>query len=881
MSQEQKRDNFRLPPQNLDAERALLGAIMMKPQSMVELTDVISSTSFYSDRHRLIYDNMLELYSKSDPIDLVTLTSKLREKSLLERAGGASYLAELASEVPSTSNAVYYAELIQKKSIHRSLIATAEKISDLGFSENEDVESLVDRAEKEVFGITNISKQKFVPIKESLADAWERLDHLHNSKDEIRGVKTGFKEIDNKLAGLQKSDLIILAARPSVGKTSLALDIARNAAVIGNVPVGIFSLEMSSQQLVDRMLAAESYVDSWKLRTGKISTDEEFSKIRDALDKLSQAPFFIDDDSSNTALKMRSAARRLKAEHGLGLIVVDYLQLMVPQRNVDSLVQQVTEISRSLKQMARELDVPVLALSQLSRAVEQRGGEPRLSDLRDSGCLSGDTLITLADSGKRVMMKDLISQKDIPVFALNKERKLVKALMKKVFSSGRKKLYELSTKSGRTIKASGNHPFYTIEGWKQLADIKTEDHIALPRNISVKPITSTMSEDELVLLAHLLGDGCVLPRQPIHYTSADMENIKSVASAAKKLFDIDSRLVSQKNWWHLYLPSPYHLTHSKHHPIVNWYKDIGLSLVRSYEKKLPNILFEQSNDRISFFLKHLWSTDGNISWKRLAGRKPAAAIYYASTSKELAASVQYLLLRLGIWSSLREVKTSRKVRTGYTVHIEGTLMQQRFLETVGCHGKRGKIISELLTALREITSNTNTDSVPKESWFLLIEPELERLGMSWRGLADEMGTSYNGTAVQKTGISRTRLTKLAAVLASKNLATLAESDIYWDEILAIKPLGVEEVFDATVDEYHNFIANDIVVHNSIEQDADVVMFIHRGNDKDQNENDGARSTTAKIIIAKHRNGPTGSCELFFDEKRVSFTSIEKSDFGGF
>lgn len=873
--------NLRLPPQNQDAERALLGAIMLKPTSLIEVVDIITGRSFYSDRHRLIYETMLELYQKSEPIDLLTLTSKLQANKQLERAGGQSYLAEIVGNVPTTSNASYYAELIHKKFVHRSLIQSAERISDLGFSEGEEVEQLLDSAEKEIFGISGVTRQKFTPIKDTLAEAWERLDHLHKSKDEIRGVKTGFQEIDNKLAGLQKSDLIILAARPSVGKTSLAMDIARNAAVHSGVPVGIFSLEMSSQQLVDRMLAAESYVDSWKLRTGRLTTDEEFSKIRDALDKLSQAPIFIDDDSSNTALKMRSVARRLKSEHGLGLIVVDYLQLMVPQKNVDSLVQQVTEISRSLKQMARELDVPVLALSQLSRAVEQRGGEPRLSDLRDSGCLTGDILIQLTDTGARVPIKDLVGKTNVSVLALDENKKLVSVPMTKVFSSGRKQVFLMRTKSGRSIKASANHPFLTIEGWRRLDTLAAGDHVSLPRTLTMATGANTMSHDELLLLAHLIGDGCVLPRQPIHYTSADKENLNAVGEAANRLFGITPRLVQQSNWWHLYLPSPYRLTHGKHHPITDWYRTLRLDAVRSYDKRLPQQLFTQSSEALAFFLKHLWATDGNISWKKLAGRQPAAAIYYTSTSKPLAEGVQHLLLRLGIWSSLRLVKTSRTVRDGYTVNIEGAVMQQRFLEIIGCFGERGKVIPKLLAALKEIKPNTNTDAIPKESWFLLVEPELKRNEMSWRGLAEKMDTAYNGTAVQATGISRARLTKLAAVLASKNLATLAESDVYWDEIAEIVPLGEEEVFDATVPKYHNFVANDMVVHNSIEQDADVVMFIHRGNDKDQSENDGQRNTTAKIIIAKHRNGPTGTCELFFDEKRVSFTSIDKSDFGGF
>jgi replicative DNA helicase len=300
--------------------------------------------------------------------------------------------------VPSAANATYYAQIIQKKHIARNLIAASDYISSLGYDEAEEVENLLDQAQKRIYEVTNISSiHKFVELKQELDEAWERLDRLHNSSDGLRGVPTGFKEIDNMLSGLQKSDLIILAARPSVGKTSLALDIARQTAVQHNTPVGIFSLEMSSQQLVDKMLAAQANVDAWKLRTGKLMREDDFEAIRHSLDSLSKAPIYIDDQPGNNILKMRSVARRLKNEKGLGLIMVDYLQLMVPTqtRNVDSMVQQVTEISRSLKNLARELDVPVLALSQLSRAIEQRGGKPKLSDLRDSGSIEQDADVVM------------------------------------------------------------------------------------------------------------------------------------------------------------------------------------------------------------------------------------------------------------------------------------------------------------------------------------------------------------------------------------------------------------------------------------------------------------------------------------------------------
>jgi len=387
---------IRIPPQDIEAEKALLGSVMQQPQMMYEVTDIINERVFYVEKHRLIWKIILELFAKNEPIDLLSLSSRLREKNILDQVGGAIYLAELVESVPSATNALHYAKIVQKKYLLRNLILASEQVGHLGYSEELDLDELLDRAEKIVFGVTaNNNQHRFLNIKDTLAEAWERLDHLHKTKQELRGVPTGFIELDNRLAGLQKSDLIILAARPSIGKTSLALDIARHTACKHNTPVGIFSLEMSSQQLVDRMLAAESKVDSWKLRTGRLSTDQEFSLIRDSLDRLSKAPIFIDDDSTNNIIKMRSVARRLKSEHGLGLIIVDYLQLMVPHRQVDSLVQQVTEISRSLKSLARELEVPVLALSQLNRNVEQRGGEPRLSDLRDSGSLEQDADVVM------------------------------------------------------------------------------------------------------------------------------------------------------------------------------------------------------------------------------------------------------------------------------------------------------------------------------------------------------------------------------------------------------------------------------------------------------------------------------------------------------
>jgi replicative DNA helicase len=405
---------LRTPPQSIDAERALLGAIMLRPEAMHDVSTVIFPESFYAEKHREIYRAIVAIFAKGNPIDLLSVTHHLTEKSSLERVGGASYVTEIIENVPAAGNANYYASIVEQKCTLRNLINAGQDIAEIGFSNPESVDEALDNAEKKIYQVTQSpTAQKFVAMKDTLGEAWSRLEHLHATKDEIRGVKSGFPALDNLLAGFQKSDLVILAARPSMGKTSLALDLARNAATKFKVPVGIFSLEMSSQQLVDRMVAAEANVDAWKLRTGRLSTDEEFARVQEALGRLGEAPIFIDDQPANNILKMRSAARRLKNEHGLGMIVVDYLQLMAPTqtKGSDSMVQQVTEISRSLKHLARELDVPVIALSQLSRAVEQRGGKPRLSDLRDSGSIEQDADVVMFIHREDKINKEKVSDR--------------------------------------------------------------------------------------------------------------------------------------------------------------------------------------------------------------------------------------------------------------------------------------------------------------------------------------------------------------------------------------------------------------------------------------------------------------------------------------
>lgn len=866
----------KVPPQSVEAEQCLLGCLMLDKDAITKVVDFLQTHDFYKTGHQQIYQAMAELFEKKEPIDLLSLSTRLKEKEQLAQIGGNAYLTQLVNSVPTASNVLNYAKIVQRKRILRDLISVSQEIGSMGYKEAEDVDKLLDEAEKRIFGIAQKSlSQNFVAVKDALEQAFERLDKLSKEKGQLRGVSTGFPDLDNMLSGLQKSDLIILASRPSLGKSSMALNIARHVAAHEKVPVGIFSLEMSKDQIVDRLIATQASIDLWKLRTGRLSSDgqnNDFSRIRNALSILSGAPIFIDDAATSNILQMRAMARRLQADQGLGLLIVDYLQLMEPINPRASTVQQITEISRALKGLARELNVPVLAISQLSRAVEQRTPQiPRLADLRESGCLIGDTLITRADTGERIPIKDLVGQTNIPVHSLDKDWQIKQRKISKVFSSGKKMVYELKTRSGKTIKASANHPFWTINGWTRLDELKIDEHIATPKKLEISESKNELSDDEIILLAHLLGDGCILPNQPYHYTSADWENIQIVAQTAKKLFNIKPRIVKQKNWWHVYLPFPYHLTHRKHHPITKWYKSLSIKRVRSWNKEIPETVFSLGKDNLALFLKHLWATDGNISFKHLKNRKPSGNIYYSTTSPKMAEGIKHLLLRLGIRSRISGVKKGN-YRICYHIQIQGKEHQTEFLQKIGSFGERGRIVPQIIRALNEIHANTNLDAWPKETWRTLINPIREEKGISWRELSVGIKTQYCGSTLLQRGIGLERLNRIATFLDSPIISNLVKSDIFWDEIVSITPLQVEEVYDATVPDTHNFVANDIILHNSLEQDSDVVLFIHR---EDRYNPDTSRKGVADILIAKHRNGPIGKIELFFDERMATFRSLEK------
>lgn len=390
-------DAAKIPPQNVEAEQSVLGSLLLDKDALLKVADFLKPDDFYRDDHADIYRAILKLYEKRRPLDVVTLTDLLEKDKKLKEVGGASYLATLVNSVPTAANIVTYAQIIQQKATLRRLISAASSIAQLGYDENTEIESILDKAESSLFSVSQkYIKQYFTPIRDILAESFDRIDKLHREKGTMRGVATGLKDLDNLTAGLQQSDLIILAARPSLGKSSFALNIADHVACDEKVAVGIFSLEMSKEQVIDRLLCSRGSVDSWKLRTGNLD-DEDFGKLNYAMGVLSEAPIFIDDSPIVNVMEIRTKCRRLQADHNLGLIIIDYLQLLQgSSKSNDGRVQEVSEISRNLKSLARELNVPVMALSQLSRSVEHRDNKrPMLSDLRESGSIEQDADIVM------------------------------------------------------------------------------------------------------------------------------------------------------------------------------------------------------------------------------------------------------------------------------------------------------------------------------------------------------------------------------------------------------------------------------------------------------------------------------------------------------
>lgn len=862
----------RQPPQDVAAEQSVLGGMLMSKDAIADVVEVLAGPDFYRPAHQVVFDCILDLYGRGEPADAITVAAELNRTDQLSKMGGAVYLHTLIASTPTAANAGYYAAIVAEQAVLRRLVEAGTRVVQLGYGAaggKGDVDDIVDRAQQEIYDVTEKRmSEDYSRLEDILQPTMDELDAIASRGGTARGVPTGIRDLDELTNGLQAGQMVVIAARPGVGKSTLGLDIARSASVKNHLPAAIFSLEMSKHEITMRLLSAEAKVPLHHMRAGTLS-DEDWSKLARRMGEIADAPLYIDDSPNMTMMEIRAKARRLKQRNDLKLVVIDYLQLMTSGKRVESRQQEVSEFSRALKLLAKELEVPVIAMSQLNRGSEQRQDKkPMLSDLRESGCLPADTRILRADTGAEVCMGELFESgaTDVPVWSLDDNLRYVRRHLTHVFSTGRRDVFRLTTSSGKTVRATANHPFLTFDGFRPLGELSPGDRVGVPRHVPA-PDEMTVWEDERVtLLAHLIGDGSFVERQPLRYASIDEENLRAVTTAALHFGVIAVRDdYPAARCTTLRLRAPFPLTHGRRNPIAAWLDELGIFGLRSHEKFVPQPVFHLPKSQIAQFLCHLWATDGSVTVTK-AGK--GGRVYYASTSRRLVDDVSRLLLRFGISCRIRRVRKAG-YRDGWTLDISGCDDQRRFLGEIGVHGARGEAAERLLAIVRATSANTNVDTVPVEVWER-VRTVLEEKGMTHRAFAAAMGTAFCGSALWKHAPSRERLGRVAAVLEDAELEMQAVNDLLWDEIVSIEPDGTEEVYDATVLGGHNFIAEGIAVHNSIEQDADMVMMIHR---EDMYEKESPRAGEADIMLVKHRNGPTANVTVAFQGHYSRFVDM--------
>ncbi|MEY9214377.1 replicative DNA helicase [Thermobifida halotolerans] len=775
----------RTPPHDIMAEQCVLGGMLLSKEAITQVVEIVRSVDFYRPAHQTIYDTIVDLFSRGEPVDAISVNAELTKRGEITRVGGAPYLHTLTDTVPTAANAGYYARIVADRAVLRRLVEAGTRIAQIGYSGDGEVDDLVDRAQAEIYRVAEKrTGEDYLPLSDIMPGALDELEAISSHDDTLTGVPTGFTDFDALSNGLHPGQMIIIAARPAVGKSTLALDFARAAAIKHQLTTVFFSLEMGRNEIVMRLLSAEARVPLHTMRSGMM-TDDDWARLARRMGEVAGAPLFIDDSPNLSMMEIRAKCRRLKQQHDLKLVIVDYLQLMSSTGRVESRQQEVSEMSRSLKLLAKELEVPVVALSQLNRGPEQRTDKkPQVSDLRESGCLTADTRVLRADTGAEVTMGELFArgERNIPVWSLDERLRLVPRTMTHVFSSGRKQTYRLRLASGREVTASANHPFLTHDGWRPLADLSTGTRLAVPRHVPGPQRTDERPDDEVVLLA---------------------------------------RLARQ-------------------------------------EAAVPDGVFGLPTGRLALFLRRLWAEGGSVCWDETTGQ---ARIDYVSADRRLLDGMARLLLRWGVVARIAPVADR-----GYRLSVAEEDDQRRFLEGIGGDGAQRTQVRHCLDRLRGRGAAPVPDPRSSGVWELVREALREPVTELSPGARPRGGGATAGTLTR----GRRRLGRVAAVLEGADLEMLAVNDVFWDEIAEIEPLGEQEVYDATVVGTHNFVANGISVHNSIEQDADMVILLYR---EDVHEKESPRAGEADLIVAKHRNGPTATVTVAFQGHYSRFVDM--------
>ena len=1149
-----EREFERTPPHDMAAEQCVLGSMLISQTAIAEVIELVQPHDFYRPAHQTVYDRVLDLYGRGDPVDAITIKDELLKRGELSRVGDAPYLHTLVASVPTAANAGYYAKIVQEKAILRRLVEVGTRIVQLGYStDGADADDLLDRAQAEVYAVADKrTGEDYAPLSDIMPGALDEIEAIGSRGGQMVGVPTGFTDLDALTNGLHPGQMVIIAARPAIGKalaldtplptpsgwttmsevqvgdellgadgrpttvtaatpvlrgracyevefndgavivadaahqwltetraerrsaraatrdgrygeqgafasvkttqeiagtlrcatsdrrlnhsvpvtkpaalkkadlphspyalgawlggghpaadpeiashrhipvaylraseeqrrellaglldtgghvdtsgtvrfsvtdqrlaadalelilslgyrarmrstasrhqvtftpadkvfrltgkllrqttradprtlrryitdvrllpsvpvrcvevgnadhlylagqawipthnSTLALDLARAAAIRHQLATVVFSLEMSRNEITMRLLSAEARVALHAMRSGSMN-DEDWTRLARRMSEVAEAPLFIDDSPNMSMMEIRAKCRRLKQQHDLRLVIIDYLQLMQSGKRVESRQVEVSEFSRSLKLLAKELGVPVIALSQLNRGPEQRTDKkPMVSDLRESGCLTAGTRILRADTGAEVTLGELLATgaRDVPVWSLDEKLRYAPRTMTHVFSSGSKEVFRVRLKSGREVNATANHPFMTYDGWRALDTLSPGSRVAVPRHIPAPTQPTEWPDAEVTLLAHLIGAGSFLRRQPTSYASADEANLQAVSDAAGH-FGVTAIRDAAAGCASLRLPAPRPPARGRD-PIATWLDGLGLYGLRDHERFVPAGVFSLPKRQLAAFLHHLWATEGRVRWDDDAG---LARVHYASASRRLVDDVARILLRFNVMTRVEAVRMDDH-RLGYELQVHGADDQLRFLEHIG---ERSAFAVRAEQELRRAKGDTNVDTVPHEVWDRL-RSTLDVPRPPQRELAAAVAPQPSGYALVKQAPSR--LGRVAEILDDAELEMLATNDVFWDEVASIESTGVQEVYDATVLGTHNFVADGISLHNSIEQDADMVILLHR---EDAYEKESPRAGEADLIVAKHRNGPTATVTVAFQGHYSRFVDM--------
>jgi replicative DNA helicase len=795
----------RTPPHDVAAEQCVLGGMLLSKDAISDVMETIRPDDHYRPAHQIIHEAILELYGRGEPADAVTISDLLNKRGELARVGGPSYLHTLIASVPTAANAGYYARIVRERAILRRLVEVGTRIVQLGYSGDGEADDLVDRAQAEVYGVTERRvSEDYLPLSDIMPGALDEIEAIGSRGGNMTGVPTGFADLDSLTNGLHAGQMVVIAARPAIGKSTLALDLARSAAIKHDLPTVIFSLEMSRNEITMRLLSAESRVSLHSMRTGQMG-EEDWATLARRMSEVVDAPLYIDDSPNMSMMEIRAKCRRLKQRQGLKLVIIDYLQLMSSPKRVENRQQEVSEMSRSLKLLAKEIDVPVVALSQLNRGPEQRNDKkPLLSDLRESGCLTAGTRILRADTGAEVTLGELVAsgERDVAVWSLDERLRLIPRTMTHAFPSGVKEVFRVRLRSGREVEATASHPFLTYAGWQPLGALQTGARVAVSRHTPGPINLRSMPEAGIIALVRRLRDD----------------------------------------------------------PAGN---------------SVPAALFSAPRTQIALFMRHLWSSAGCISWD-VDGE---SCIYYVSQNRRLIDDLARLLLRFNVMTRIAQVRGGR-TRRCYRLIVDSPEDQMRFLDGLQIPGAGERIAELTRQKLTDVRDTPGVADVSGDVWERLrgaMERDPARLRDTATRAFGDSGSDHGSarlgserTTLLKATPARQPLSQVASILDDADLDLVATNDVFWDEIASVQSLGEQPVYDAAVPGTHNFVANGVSLHNSIEQDSDMVILLHR---EDAYERESPRAGEADLIVAKHRNGPTATVTVAFQGHYSRFVDM--------